>query len=229
MLAALLARLSPRVQSAYVVRCGAIRGRTGWRATVVDHSAFFRCAGTTAGRIAYTSNLAGLRRPRFPVRRPRDGPAYRIPDPALRARKLDRDNRSLTDLTDRRRSVRALQPGPIAVERQDWPTALGISSAAWVARRRRFDRAQAVRPDRTMPPDARRHPAALGACAEGLRLDPDDAELHFRKAVLHRKAGHPAEAAACWRRILTLKRPPPFLQCRSRHLRPPPPCATSPF
>ena len=50
-------------------------------------------------------------------------------------------------------------------------------------------------------------PAALNACSEGLRLDPDDAELHFRKAVLHRKAGQPAEAEACWRRILTLKRP----------------------
>ena len=41
-------------------------------------------------------------------------------------------------------------------------------------------------------------------------LDPDDAELHFRKAVLHRKAGQPAEAEACWRRILTLKRPDRF-------------------
>ena len=53
-------------------------------------------------------------------------------------------------------------------------------------------------------------PAALGACSEGLRLDPDDAEIHFRKAVLHRKAGQPAEAEACWRRILTLKRPDQF-------------------
>jgi Flp pilus assembly protein TadD len=53
-------------------------------------------------------------------------------------------------------------------------------------------------------------PAALNACSEGLRLDPDDAELHVRKAVLHRKAGQPAEAEACWRRILTLKRPDQF-------------------
>jgi len=53
-------------------------------------------------------------------------------------------------------------------------------------------------------------PAALSACSEGLRLDPDDAELHFRKAVLHRKAVQPAEAEACWRRILTLKRPDQF-------------------
>ncbi len=53
-------------------------------------------------------------------------------------------------------------------------------------------------------------PSALNACSEGLRLDPDDAEIHFRKAVLHRKAGQPAEAEACWRRILTLKRPDQF-------------------
>ena len=49
-----------------------------------------------------------------------------------------------------------------------------------------------------------------GACAEGLGIDPDDAELHFRKAVLHRHAGQPAEAEACWRRILTLRRPDRF-------------------
>ncbi len=53
-------------------------------------------------------------------------------------------------------------------------------------------------------------PSALGACAAGLRLDPDDAELHFRKAILHRKAAQPAEAEACWRRILTVKRPEQF-------------------
>jgi Flp pilus assembly protein TadD len=53
-------------------------------------------------------------------------------------------------------------------------------------------------------------PSALGVCAEGLRLDPHDAELHFRKAVPHRNAGQPAEAEACWRRILTLKRPDQF-------------------
>ncbi len=53
-------------------------------------------------------------------------------------------------------------------------------------------------------------PSALSACAAGLRLDADDAELHFRKAILHRKAAQPAEAEACWRRILTLKRAEQF-------------------
>ncbi len=53
-------------------------------------------------------------------------------------------------------------------------------------------------------------PGALGVCAEGLSFDPDDAELLFRKAVTHRKAGQPAEAEATFRRILTLKRPEQF-------------------
>jgi tetratricopeptide (TPR) repeat protein len=50
----------------------------------------------------------------------------------------------------------------------------------------------------------------LNACSKGLPIDSDDAELHFRKAVLHRNAGQPAEAESCWRRILTLKRPDQF-------------------
>jgi len=101
--------------------------------------------------------------------------------------------------------------GSIAVERQDWSTALS-------------DLQRSLRG--SAPTDsivrklfaliARCHqmlgdlPASLNACSEGLRLDPDAAELHFRKAVLHRKAGQPAEAEACWRRILTLKRPDQF-------------------
>jgi Flp pilus assembly protein TadD len=39
-----------------------------------------------------------------------------------------------------------------------------------------------------------------------LRLNPHDAELWFRKAVVHRHRGELAEAEASWRRILTLKR-----------------------
>ena len=53
-------------------------------------------------------------------------------------------------------------------------------------------------------------PAALKTCAEGLALDPEDAELWFRKAVVHRHGGEPGEAEQCWRRILTLSRPQKF-------------------
>jgi hypothetical protein len=44
----------------------------------------------------------------------------------------------------------------------------------------------------------------------GLADDPDDAELLFRKGVLHRLRGEPHEAGTCWRRILTVRRPERF-------------------
>jgi len=53
-------------------------------------------------------------------------------------------------------------------------------------------------------------PSALKSCAEGLALDPDDAELWFRTAIIHRQGGQPAEAEQCFRRILTLSRPQKF-------------------
>ena len=45
--------------------------------------------------------------------------------------------------------------------------------------------------------------AALQTCANGLKLDPDDAELWFRKDMVHRHRGESSEAEACWRRVLT--------------------------
>jgi Flp pilus assembly protein TadD len=51
---------------------------------------------------------------------------------------------------------------------------------------------------------------ALRACAAGLKLDPEDAELWFRKGVVHRHRGESADAEQCWRRILGLKRPNKF-------------------
>ncbi len=72
------------------------------------------------------------------------------------------------------------------------------------------DHAQALRVDRALPLPARRGlgdlPGTLAAYAEGLSFHPDDAELLFRKAVTHRRAGQPAEAETTFRRILTLKR-----------------------
>ena len=61
-----------------------------------------------------------------------------------------------------------------------------------------------------LPPDAGGFARGAGHLREGLWLDPNDAELYFRKAVLHRRLGQPGEAETCWRRILTLKRPDQF-------------------
>jgi tetratricopeptide (TPR) repeat protein len=44
----------------------------------------------------------------------------------------------------------------------------------------------------------------------GLLNDPDDAELLFRKGILHRLQGEPFQAGESWRRILTLRRPEHF-------------------
>jgi tetratricopeptide (TPR) repeat protein len=101
--------------------------------------------------------------------------------------------------------------GSIAAERQDWNSALAhlqrsLSGSAPTDSIVRKLFALIARCNQ-MQGDL---PAALNACSEGLQIDPDDAELHFREAVLHRKAGQPAEAEACWRRILTLKRPDQF-------------------
>ena len=51
--------------------------------------------------------------------------------------------------------------------------------------------------------------AGNGIDAERL-LDPDDAELWFRKAVVHRSRSESAEAENSWRRILGLRRPNQF-------------------
>ncbi|MGA7501469.1 MAG: tetratricopeptide repeat protein [Isosphaeraceae bacterium] len=134
-------------------------------------------------------------------------------DPALRERKLPRDCKILkAELAERPDDPFVLfNLGSIAVERQDWPGVLGHLQRSL---RGSAPTDSIVR--KLFAMIARCHqmlgdlPAALNACSEGLRLDPDDAELHFRKAVLHRKAGQPAEAEACWRRILALKRPDQF-------------------
>jgi hypothetical protein len=51
---------------------------------------------------------------------------------------------------------------------------------------------------------------ALVVCAAGLVMDPDDAELLFREAVIRRNAGDRDGAERCWRRVLTLRRPEKF-------------------
>ena len=52
--------------------------------------------------------------------------------------------------------------------------------------------------------------AALAACAKGLELDPEDADLWFRKGMVHRQRGESSEPEKCWRLILTLNRPDQF-------------------
>lgn len=134
-------------------------------------------------------------------------------DPETRQRKLDRDTAILqAELADRPGDPFVLfNLGSVAVERQEWARALPCLRASLAG---------------SAPGDsitrklhsltARCHQglgdlgAALAACDKGLEEDPENAELLFRKAVAHRLGGQAEDAAACWRRILTLRRPQRF-------------------
>jgi tetratricopeptide (TPR) repeat protein len=134
-------------------------------------------------------------------------------DPALRERKLRRDTKILeAELAERPEDPFVMfNLGAIAVERQVWPSALNHLRQSL---------------SRSAPTDsitrklfaliARCHqmlgdlPGAISVCSEGLSFDPSDAELLFRKAVVHRTARQPAEAESCWRKFLTLRRPEQF-------------------
>ncbi len=217
----LLAGLPLNDPSAYVVRCACDPGPNGdGGQTVVDHIRLFPVREDVRWSYAvHEQILPALRRAKVPVQWTDITVRHTgYTDPALRERKLKRDSRILeAELAPTPSGARPGDPfvlfnlGSIAVERQDWPTALsylqrslGGSDSSDSIVRKLF---ALIALCHQMLGDL---PAALHSCAEGLRLDPDDAELHFRMAVLHRKTGHPAEAEACWRRILTLKRPHRF-------------------
>jgi len=55
-----------------------------------------------------------------------------------------------------------------------------------------------------------RHTGYVDKALRARKLDREDAELWFRKAVVHRNRGESSEAERCWRRILTLHRPEQF-------------------
>jgi tetratricopeptide (TPR) repeat protein len=134
-------------------------------------------------------------------------------DQALRSRKLERDTRILrAELDERPNDPFVLfNLGAIAGERKDWAGALGYLNRSLkgsaptdsIVRKLYALIARAHQ----MTGDSQ---AALRTCADGLSLDPEDAELWFRKAVVHRHRGESSEAEGCWRRILTLKRPNQF-------------------
>jgi tetratricopeptide (TPR) repeat protein len=209
---ALLDGLRPGDQAAYVVRCSCDPGPNGdGGQTVVDHIRLFPVREDVRWTYAmHEQILPALHRANVPVRWTDVNVRHTgYTDPELRERKLQRDCKILdAELAERPDDPFVLfNLGSIAVEWQDWSTALGHLKRSL---RGSAPTDSIVR--ELFALIARCHqmlgglPSALAACSEGLRIDPDDAELHFRKAVLHRKAGQPAEAEACWRRILTLKR-----------------------
>ncbi len=147
-------------------------------------------------------------------------------DLALRAKKLDRDMRILSEeLKDRPDEPFILfNLGAIAVERRDWRGSLDYLGRS-LARSAPSDSitrklyALIARAHQMLGDTA----ASLRTCAEGLSVDDQDAELLFRKAVVHRQRGESSEAEQCWRRILIAPAPRSVLQPRPGDLRPPHP------
>lgn len=134
-------------------------------------------------------------------------------DLALRRRKLVRDEAILlSDLEDRPNEPFVLfNLGSSAIEREDWAKALehlrrslaGSAPTDSITRKLYALIARSYQ----MLGDPQR---ALQACAEGLSIDPEDAELLFREAVVRRNAGDRDGAERCWRKVLSLKRPERF-------------------
>jgi len=202
--------------AAYVVRCACDPGADGSGGeTVVDHIRLFPLRPDVRWTYrVHEQILPALRRAGIPVRWTDLVVRHTgYHDVALRAKKLERDERILRDEL----AARPDEPfvlfnlGAIAVERKDWAGALDCLNRSLA---------------RSAPSDsitrklyaliARSHQmlgdsgAALRVCEEGLALEPQDAELWFRKAVVHRHRGEPAEAERCWRTILGLTRPERF-------------------
>ncbi|MFI5454314.1 MAG: glycosyltransferase [Isosphaerales bacterium] len=215
-LRALLDQLRAGDEACHVVRCKCDPSPDGSGGeTVVDHIRLFPLRQDVRWTYrVHEQILPALKRAGVPVRW--TGVTVRhtgYVDKALRARKLDRDHKILTeDLEDRPDDPFTLfNLGSIAVERQDWLEALGFlrRSLAGSAPTDSITRKLFALIARVyqMQGDSQ---TALRTCADGLAINPDDAELWFRKAVVHRHRGESAEAEGCWRRILTLHRPEQF-------------------
>ena len=215
-LAALLDGLRPNDEAAYVVRCACDPAPDGSGGeTVVDHIRLFPLRDDVRWTYrVHEQILPALRRVNVPVRWTDLTVRHTgYTDPAVRARKLQRDTQILlTELAERPEDPFVLfNLGAIAIERKDWTKALGHLQAS-LARSAPSDSitrklfALIARAHQMLGDSA----AALRTCAEGLSLDPEDAELWFRQAVVHRHRGESARAEACWRRILTLRRPDQF-------------------
>ena len=215
-LRALLAELRAGDDAAYVVRCACDPGpgaEGGW--TVVDHVRLFpRLEAVRWEYAVHEQILPSLRRAGVPVRWSDVTVRHTgYADPVLRSRKLQRDERILlTELADQPGEPFVLfNLGSIAVERGDWAAALSrlrgsLEASAPTDSIVRKLHALIARCHQELGD----HEAALSACDVGLAQDPDDAELLFRRAVLHRNGGQPGEAEAGWRKILTLRRPERF-------------------
>jgi tetratricopeptide (TPR) repeat protein len=204
------------VPAAYVVKCACDPGEDGSGGeTVVDHIRLFPVGETIRWTYrVHEQILPALRRAGIPVRWTDLTVRHTgYSDRALRTRKLVRDARILREELEERPDdpFVLFNLGAIAIEQKEWREALELlrRSLAGSAPTDSITR-------KLYALIARAHQMlgepreALAACAAGLEVDPEDAELIFREAVIRRHTGNPDDARRCWERILTLRRPEQF-------------------
>ena len=200
---------------ACVVRCSCDAGPDGGGATVVDHVRLFPLRqGIRWEYRVHEQILPSLRRAGIGVFWS-DIVVRHVGynDPAVRRKKLKRDHTILERELDERpdNPFILFNLGQVALELGDPAQALGFLSRSLA---------------RSAPGDsitsklyalvARAHQKlgdtteALSACDAGLKAAPDDAELLFRKGVLHRLRRESDQAKTCWQRVLMLRRPEQF-------------------
>jgi GT2 family glycosyltransferase len=216
-LRALLGRLGEDASdpAAYVVRCSCDADAKGGGATVVDHVRLFPLRPDVRWTYrVHEQILPALRKAGIPVRWSEVTVRHTgYVDPELRARKLERDRAILEAELARNPSEPFVlfNLGGVALERACWDEALGylrrsLAGSAPSDSIVRKLHAMIARAHQALGETG----AALAACEAGLAADPDDAELLFRQAVLHRRSGDPGRAETCWRRLLELRPPEKF-------------------
>ena len=180
--------------TAHVVRCSCDPDPRGGGATVVDHVRLFPVLEDVRWTYAvHEQILPALRRAGVPVRWT-DVVVRHVGynDPALRRSKLLRDRAILeAELTERPDDPFVLfNLGNVAMEVEDPRAALGylkrsLAGSAPSDSIVRKLHALIARAHQVLGESE----AALAACGAGLATEPEDAELLFRKAVLHRHRG----------------------------------------
>jgi GT2 family glycosyltransferase len=203
-------------EAAYVVRCACDPDpQGGGGETVVDHIRLFPIREEVRWTYrVHEQILPGLRAAGVPVRWTDVLVRHTgYTDSDLRRRKLGRDEAILLgDLEERPDDPFVLfNLGSIAIERQDWLKSLdylgrSLAGSAPTDSITRKLYALIARSHQMLGAPQK----ALQACAEGLAIDPDDAELLFREAVVRRNSGDRDGADRCWRKVLTLRRPERF-------------------
>jgi tetratricopeptide (TPR) repeat protein len=216
MLDRLFAHLQLGDDAAYVIRCACDPdAEGGGGATVVDHVRLFPVRENV--RWSYRVHeqiLPALRRAGIPDRWTDIVIRHTgYTDRALRARKLQRDEKILLEeLEERPKDPFVLfNLGSIAIEREDWQAAIRYLDASLVGLA-----AEDSITRKLYALISRAHQglgdtlAALAVCSQGLEVDPQDAELWFRKGFVHRQRGEHESAEACRTTILGLRRPTRF-------------------